>query len=319
MLIWLLLFILFLLVFGGPVVLLLRVLDGSRSQKLKRLLAQVDVPGGRAAVVRKMEPPRQSPLLQVFQGVRGLRSLDNLVRRSGLKWGAAGVLSATLVTTAAGAAAGAMLRGSLGFGGIALGALLGASLPFLYVKRKANSLMRAFEAQLPEALDFLARSVRAGNALSVSIEMLIPEAAEPLGSEFRRVSREQSLGASTETALKNLIARVPLMELRFFVAVVLLQRETGGNLGEILTRLSVSIRERLRLKAQINAVSSQGRLTARVLSVLPIAVILGMNFISPAYMQIMTRESIGRAMLLAAVVSQLVGYLCMKKITNIEI
>ena len=168
-------------------------------------------------------------------------------------------------------------------------------------------------------MDFLARSLRVGNALTISLEMMIPETTEPLRSEFLRVTRELAFGAPLDVALKQLLARVPLVEVRFLAAAILLQRETGGNLGEILDKLSLSVRERLRLKRQVNAASSQGRLTARVLSILPVVVFAMILVISPEYMHTMTHQPVGRAMLMAAVLAQFAGYLCMKKITNIEL
>jgi tight adherence protein B len=187
------------------------------------------------------------------------------------------------------------------------------------LRRASAKRLAALEEQLPDALDFLARSVRSGNALSVSFETLIPETAEPLRSEFVRLTREQALGASLESALRGLVARAPMVELRFFVAAVLLHRETGGNLSDILTKLSQSIRERLRLRGQVQAASAQGRLTARVLTILPFAVVVGMKIISPAYFSVMTDEPVGRALLAAALVSEVIGFCVMKRIVDIEV
>jgi tight adherence protein B len=179
--------------------------------------------------------------------------------------------------------------------------------------------MAAIEEQLPDALDFIARSVRAGNALSISLEMLAGEAREPLRSEFLKVSREQALGASLETALGNLLTRVPLIEARFFVATTLLQREAGGNLAEVLSRLANSVRDRLRLRGHVKAVSGQGRLTATILTVLPILVLVILKVVSPSYLEGLTSDPLGRTLLGAAVVSQILGYVSMKRIVNIEV
>jgi tight adherence protein B len=202
-----------------------------------------------------------------------------------------------------------LLMGALGF----------AALPRLYSSRKERLRRSAIEEQFPDALDFLARSVRAGNALSISLETLAGEAREPLRSEFLKVSREQALGASLETALGNLLGRLPLVETRFFVSAVLLQREAGGNLAEVLSRLANSVRERLRLRGHVRAVSGQGRLTAAILTVLPIVVIALLRILSPKYLDALTGDPRGRMLLGAAVLSQILGYLCMKKIVNIEV
>ena len=148
--------------------------------------------------------------------------------------------------------------------------------------------------------------------------MLVAETSEPVRSQFLSVTRELALGAPVELALKGLFRRTPILELRFFVAAVLLQRETGGNLGEILDKLSSAIRERLQLKAKIKASSAQGRLTARILSVLPVAVLFLIQLISPMYLRTMTGDPSGRMMLMAAVIAQVIAYVCMRKITNIE-
>ncbi|MBV9442219.1 MAG: type II secretion system F family protein, partial [Acidobacteriaceae bacterium] len=145
--------------------------------------------------------------------------------------------------------------------------------PLLYVKRKRAKNIAAFEEQFPEALDFLARSMRAGHGFSIALEMLSTDSPEPLASAFRRVSNEIQLGSPLEQAFKKLLVLIPLVDVRFFVSSVLLQQETGGNLGEILTKLASIIRERFRLKGQVKAASAHGRITGLVLVFMPIAVV----------------------------------------------
>ena len=197
---------------------------------------------------------------------------------------------------------------------VALGAM-----PKMYRSRQRNKLLAATEEQFPEALDFLARSVRAGNAFSIALELYAAEAKEPLKSAFLKATREMALGAGLEDALRGLIERVPLFEVRFFVSAVLLQRETGGNLSEVLGKLAGAVRERARLQGQVKAASGQGRLTAKVLTVLPIAVVVMLKMISPSYLENLTNDPVGRNLLAAAVVSQTLGYLCMQKIARVEV
>jgi tight adherence protein B len=161
--------------------------------------------------------------------------------------------------------------------------------------------------------------VRAGNAFSIALELYAAEAKEPLKSAFLKVTREMALGAGLEDALRGLIDRVPLFEVRFFVSAVLLQRETGGNLSEVLGKLAGAVRERARLQGQVKAASGQGRLTAKVLTVLPIAVVVLLKLISPSYLENLTNDPVGRNLLAAAVVSQTLGYLCMQKIARVEV
>src|SRR5580704_12223928 len=151
----------------------------------------------------------------------------------------------------------------------------------MYVCKKRGEQLDEMESQLPDALDFLARSMRAGHAFTISLEMAGDEIAEPLGQEFRALFNEQNLGAPLERSLTNFCKRVPLSDIRFFSSAVLLQRQTGGNLGEVLGRLSHIIRERFRLKGQVRATSAHGKLTATILTVLPIATLGGLLVVSP--------------------------------------
>ena len=319
--IWLMLFLGFFTIIAALGYIVIRILERRQAQRLEKLLASVDPdePKVTTTVAIQAPPERNRQLEKALQNTPGLGWVPAAARLTGGRWDVARVLAASAGLGAAGFFAGATLAASMGIGAAVAGGLIMAAIPFLYLRRQKARVLRAFEEQLPDAIDFLARSVRTGNAFSITLELLIPETTEPLRSEFRKVSSELALGSPLDEALKNLVARVPLLELRFFVAAVLLQRETGGNLAETLNKLSHSIRERLRLKGQIKASSSQGRLTARVLSVLPVVVVVIMNVISPAYFRTMTGEAVGRLMLIAAVVSQLVGYLFMRKITDIEV
>ncbi len=141
---------------------------------------------------------------------------------------------------------------------MAAGAVVLGMLPYFYVLRKRTKRMAAFEEQFPEALEFLSRAMRAGHAFSIALEMLSEESPQPLAGEFRKVYNETNLGLPIEVALRNLADRMPLLDLKFFVAAVLLQRETGGNLAEILTNLAHVIRERFKLKGQVRAASAHG-------------------------------------------------------------
>lgn len=192
-------------------------------------------------------------------------------------------------------------------------------LPWFYINLKRNKRMSAFEAQFPESLDFLARSLRAGHAFPVSLEMLAQESPEPLGPEFGRVFHEHNLGAPLETALQNMTRRVPLLDVRFFVSSVMLQRETGGNLGEILTKLSYVIRERFRLKGQVQAASAHGKMTATVLVLLPIGLMLALMVVAPGYLKSMAEDDTGQWMILGAILGQLLGFYFIRKIINIKV
>jgi tight adherence protein B len=149
--------------------------------------------------------------------------------------------------------------------------------------------------------------------------MLGEELADPLGQEFRALFNEQNLGAPLDLALRNFTERVPLLDARFFTSSVLLQRQTGGNLSEILTRLSYVIRERFRLKGQVKAASAHGRLTATILTVLPVATMLGLLVVAPGYLQGMAEDSDGKWLIGGAIVAQILGNFFIKKIINIKV
>ncbi len=194
-----------------------------------------------------------------------------------------------------------------------------APAPFVYVFRLRKSRLRKFEAIFPETLEFISRSMRAGHAFSVSLEMIYREFAEPVSGEFRRTFEEHNLGLPIEVALQGLAKRVPSLDVHFFVSAVLLQKRTGGNLAEILDKLAYVIRERFKLRGRIRAVSAHGRMTATSLSCIPIAVAVLMFYTNPDYVKFFFTDEIGNMMMGAAVFLQLVGYLVMKKIVNIEV
>jgi tight adherence protein B len=198
-------------------------------------------------------------------------------------------------------------------------ALVFGILPYLYVRKKRKKRMDTLEEQLPEALDFLSRSMRAGHAFTITLQMVGEELADPLGQEFRTLFNEQNLGASIEAALRNFAERVPMLDVRFFTSSVLLQRQTGGNLAEILTRLAYVIRERFRLKGQVRAASAHGRLTATILVVLPIATVLGLMVVAPGYVQGMAGDPLGRWLIGSAVFLQIIGNFFIRKIINIKV
>jgi tight adherence protein B len=189
----------------------------------------------------------------------------------------------------------------------------------VYVFYKRKSRLKKFEAIFPETLEFISRSMRAGHAFSVSLEMIYREFGEPVSGEFRRTFEEHNLGLPIEVALQGLAKRVPSLDVHFFVSAVLLQKRTGGNLAEILDKLAYVIRERFKLRGRIRAVSAHGRMTATSLSCIPIAVAILMFYTNPDYVKFFFKDDVGNIMLGAGVFLQIVGYLVMKKIVNIEV
>ncbi len=197
--------------------------------------------------------------------------------------------------------------------------LLGLFLPTLLLLKSRSKNIASFEEQFPEALDFLSRSMRAGHGFSVALEMLAADSPDPLGRSFRRVSNDMALGSSLEVALSKLVTLVPIVDVRFFVSSVVLQQETGGNLGEILTKLSYIIRERFRLKGQVKAVSAHGRITGLVLLLMPLGVAGFMMLTNPKYLTGLADHPIGRLMIYGALGGQVVGYFVINKIIAIKV
>jgi tight adherence protein B len=199
------------------------------------------------------------------------------------------------------------------------GGLAAASLPFLHVVRLRNKRMHKFEEMFPESLEFVARSMRAGHAFSVSIEMIHREFQEPLAGEFRRTFDEHNLGLPLDQALLKLVKRVPSLDVHFFVSAVLLQKRTGGNLAEILEKLAYVIRERFKLRGKIRAISAHGRMTGMALTSIPIGVAVLMFFTNPEYVSFFIEDETGNLMMGVAIGLQALGYLIIRKIVAIEV
>ena len=191
--------------------------------------------------------------------------------------------------------------------------------PFLYIRRVRTKRIGAFEAQFPDSLLFISRAMRSGHAFSVSLDMVRQEFDEPLGGEFRRTFEEQNLGLPMQTALEKLGARMPLLDVRFFIAAVLLQKRTGGNLAEILDKLAGLIRDRFKLRGQIRTISAQGRLSSMVLTAIPGVVGVLMWFVHREHMQFFIENEMGQWMAGLALGLQTLGYLIMRQIVKIEV
>ena len=248
------------------------------------------------------------------------RRAQEQIQQAGMTWSSTRLLTMMALLGVVGVVLGTMLpflvNGPITAAVLGLGC---STLPYLYVRHKRQTRLDTLEEQFPEALDFLSRSMRAGHAFSISLEMVGEELADPLGQEFRGLFNEQNLGAPLDVALHNFGLRVPLLDVRFFTSSVLLQRQTGGNLSEILTRLAYIIRERFRLKGQVKAASAHGRLTATILTLLPIGTMLGLLLVAPGYLQAMAADTDGKWMIGGAIVAQVLGNFFIKKIINIKV
>ncbi len=192
-------------------------------------------------------------------------------------------------------------------------------VPYFYVLRMRSQRLSRFEEQLPDALDFLARALRAGHPFAVSLELLVQESVPPLSHEMRKTFDERQLGLPWDQALDNLARRVPLMDVSFFAAAVQLQSRTGGKLGEVLARLSETMRERFALRGEIRAIATHGRLSGTVLTLIPIVVVGVMALVNPGYVSILFNNPLGKNLVLAAAGCLVLAHFVIRRIVNIKL
>jgi tight adherence protein B len=200
-----------------------------------------------------------------------------------------------------------------------VGAALGGGVPFMVASVMRQSRFDKFEEQFPEAMDLLGRAVRAGHAFTTGFELIGKEMPDPVGQEFRVAFQQQSLGLPLKDALGNLAVRVPLPDVRIFVSSLQIQRETGGNLGEILDTMSAIVRERFKLRRQIRIYTAEGRLSMYFLTAIPIVAFLGLWLLQPEYLAPMLTDRRGHIGLAVAVILQVIGYLVISRIIKIKV
>jgi tight adherence protein B len=198
-------------------------------------------------------------------------------------------------------------------------AILRSGGPVAVLWHRRTVRMRAFEEQFPEALDLLSRALRAGHAFQTAIGMVADELKPPVGPEFKKTFDQQNFGLPLRDALAQLSERVPLLDVRFYVTAVLIQRDTGGNLSEILDNLAHVVRERFKIKRQVRVHTAHGRFTAFVLLSLPAALAIVLSFINPEHMELLFRDRMGQTMLLVVMVMQAVGFVWIRKVIKIEV
>jgi tight adherence protein B len=201
--------------------------------------------------------------------------------------------------------------------GMAAGALL-AYIPFFVITFKATRRMRTFEEQFPEAIDLIARALRAGHGFTSGLALVAEEAPQPVAGEFRLLYDQQNFGMPIGDAMKAFASRIPLLDARFFVTAVLTQRESGGNLAEILSNLATVIRERFKVKRQVRVISAHGRITAWILCGLPPSLAVAMFIATPSHMMLLVTDPMGNYMVFAAIFMQIAGTLIIRKLVDIE-
>jgi len=196
--------------------------------------------------------------------------------------------------------------------------VLGAMIPIIYVRWKRAQRMKQFEEQFPEAVDLIARTLRAGHAFTTGVKLAAEELPEPVASEFQLLYDRQNFGLPLPDALRGFAARVPILDARFFATAVLTQREAGGNLAEVLDNLSGVIRERFKVKRQVRVMSAHGRMTGWVLATLPPALAFAFMARSPEHFRILLDDPMGPTLIVTAILLQIIGTLIIRKLVNIE-
>ena len=202
---------------------------------------------------------------------------------------------------------------------IAVSGLITAMIPFVHVWWKRRQRFNAFLEHLPDALDLMSRGLSAGHAFSESLHMVASEMPEPIATEFRKTYEEQNLGLSLKLALENMTDRMPLLDLKMCVTAVLIQRETGGNLAEILEKVAVTIRERFRIMGDLKTLTTSSRMSAWLLCGLPIFVTFIITAMNPEYMSVLWKDQRGHYLMAVAIFLQITGMLIVRKILNIKI
>jgi len=299
-----------------------RLLENRDSARLKeRLLDRVPTEkplGGSQPLFHQEEGDRRKLSDRVLSALRLDARLKALIEQAGLRWSSGRMALGMMVLGIGVFDLAWYMLPYFKIAALVPGVVSGL-LPLIYVWRRGSKRLAKFEEQFPDALEFVSRSMRAGHAFSVSLEMLHQEFTDPLGGEFRKTFDEQNLGLPLDLALEKLGTRVSLIDVRFFVSAVLLQKRTGGNLAEILDKLAGLIRERFKLRRQIRTISAQGRMSGLVLFLIPIVVGGIMFFVNPEHMRFFAEDPAGNWMAGLAVGFQVIGFFAIRKIVNIEV
>lgn len=243
--------------------------------------------------------------------------LEVLLLQADVEWGIGRFLTLSLLAAVLLGAIGLFVVGVPVFG-LAL-TILGGMLPYLWLRRKKKKRIERFEENLPEAIDLLGRAVRAGHAVSTGFQMVADEIGGPVSEEFRIVFEEQRYGLPMEESLFGLLDRVDSMDVKIFVTAVMIQREVGGNLAEILDNISRTIRERFKIQRQVRVHTAQGRMTGYLLAALPVVVGSLIYALNPGYMSVLFEPGIGRLLISVAVLLQIMGFVVIRRIVTIEV
>lgn len=281
-------------------------------------LREVEQAQDAARSILKDESVSSVPMLDRLLGGRELTErITTKLQKAGVDMTPGSLVLATGISAFGFLMVGRLMSGSII--GAAIGSVIGALLPIFFLNRKEKARLHAFQEQLPDALDMLVSAMKAGYSFQAAMKFIGEEVPHPLGPEFARFYEEQRLGMEVRTALLALQDRVDSLDLRMFVTAILIQRETGGNLAEVLGKISTLMRERSALKGEIETLTAESKLSARILGALPFVVFGMVNLLNPGFMRPMLETDYGPWVFFAATLSVGMGYWIMMQIADIEI
>jgi len=244
-------------------------------------------------------------------------ALQHLIVQAESSWSVTGVLVTAVALAVSGFAIGYCEFSSAMIA--ALPCIVAAASPFLALRYQRSRRLKEFNQHLPDSIDLMSRALRAGHSLTAAIEIMGEESAEPVQSEFREVYRQQNFGLPLREALAQLAHRIPLPELHFLITAILLQKETGGNLVEVLERTTSVIRERLRIEGEIRIYAAQGRLTGWILSLLPIAMFFLLSFANHGYTRVLIEDDTGRKLIYTGLGLMVLGGFAIRRIVRVKL
>lgn len=259
-----------------------------------------------------------SPWAKLLERSDLVRIMQRHLMQAGLRWSVGRVTLLMLLTFSLALAIAMRDEKLPGWGAVLIAGAV-AVAPYLYILRRRAKRFRKFEEHFPDAMDSLARAMRAGHHFAAAMEILADECEQPVAAEMRQTSIEGNFGTSWAQALSNLADRVPLLEVNMFVAAVELQTRTGGKLNEVLGRLAENMREATALKGEVRALAAHGKLTGMVLTILPAAIALVMMMVNPSYLGILIYHPYGKYLIIAAVVCLILAHLVIRRIVDIKI
>ena len=291
--------------------------DRSKIKKKLRIITLGEYKDDFPNIIRQRKLSDVPALNQILLKITGIERLDRLLHQANIKYPLSVFVLLSIILGLSAFLVSFQKTENLWLS-IIISVLI-ACIPFLYIYRKKKKRMRKFEAQLPDAIDLIARSLKAGHAFSTGLKMIADEFDDPIGPEFSMVIDEINFGTGFSDAMKNLSSRVDCQDMKFFIVAVILQRETGGKLAEIIENISYIIRERFKLKNKVRAISAEGRISMMILVLLPFALLSALYLINPEYIEVLFIEPAGKIMVTIAGFMMIIGILVMKKMINIKV